>query len=246
MDLFGYKVINERMEGNHWVKRHDIVKAEVNALCAYTGLPAECEAYGVFSHLIPQQPLNRLERFRERQVLRPDFILQVPDTATGVNSRRVADVKTIGLGAGSYYKPGAEGLRAVERRSRRIQAEYEAGARRGDELAGAQPGQGRVSQKLAELGPVWDLTTGGYFEGSEGVHKLVKEMMEAWCRKQLLATGRPPGEGEKSMTTGLLRRRLSTAIVKANISVVLSRGRHRWAMVRGWQEGGGNGGGWRR
>ena len=223
VDLFGYKVINERMEGNHWVKRHDIVKAEVNALCAYTGLPAECEAYGVFSHLIPQQPLNRLERFRERQVLRPDFILQVPDTATGVNSRRVADVKTIGLGAGSYYKPGAEGLRAVERRSRRIQAEYEAGARRGDELAGAQPGQGRVSQKLAELGPVWDLTTGGYFEGSEGVHKLVKEMVEAWCRKQLLATGRPPGEGEKSMTTGLLRRRLSTAIVKANISVVLSR-----------------------
>ena len=41
VDLFGYKVINERMEGNHWVKRHDIVKAEVNALCAYTGLPAE-------------------------------------------------------------------------------------------------------------------------------------------------------------------------------------------------------------
>ena len=223
VDMFGYKVINERLEGNHWVKRHDMVKAEVNALCAYTGLPAECEAYGVFSHLIPQQPLNRLERFRERQVLRPDFILQVPDIATGVNSSRVADIKTIGLGAVSYYKPGAEGTRAVERRSRRIQAEYEAGARRGDVLAGALPGQGRVSQRLAELGPVWDLTTGGYFEGSEGVHKLIKEMGDAWCKKHLLATGRPPGDGEKSMTTGLLRRRLSTAIVKANLSVLLGR-----------------------
>ena len=111
----------------------------------------------------------------------------------------------------------------MERRSRRIQAEYEAGARRGDVLAGALPGQGRVSQRLAELGPVWDLTTGGYFEGSEGVHKLIKEMGDAWCKKHLLATGRPPGDGEKSMTTGLLRRRLSTAIVKANLSVLLGR-----------------------
>ena len=83
VDMFGYKVINERLEGNHWVKRHDTVKAEINALCAYSGLPAECEAYGVFSHLIPQQPLNRLERFRERQVLRPDFILQHPVARCG-------------------------------------------------------------------------------------------------------------------------------------------------------------------
>ena len=90
-------------------------------------------------------------------------------------------------------------------------------------LAGAEPGRGRVSQKLAELGPVWDLTTGGYFEGSTGVHKLIGVMTDSWAKKQLLATGRPPGEGELSLTTGLLRRRLSTAIVKANMSVLLGR-----------------------
>ena len=127
------------------------------------------------------------------------------------------------MGAASYYKPGAEGQRAVERRSRRIQSEYQAGARRGDVLAGAQPGLGPVSQKLAELGPVWDLTTGGYFEGSAGIHKLVSQMTDSWATKQVLATGRPPGEGERSMTTGLLRRRLSTAIVKANLSVLMGR-----------------------
>ena len=55
------------------------------------------------------------------------------------------------------------------------------------------------------------------------MHKLIKEMGDAWCKKHLLATGRPPGDGEKSMTTGLLRRRLSTAIVKANLSVLLGR-----------------------
>ena len=75
--------------------------------------------------------------------------------------------------------------------------------------------------------PVWThipwIDQRAHFEGSEGVHKLIKEMGDAWCKKQLLATGRPPGDGEKSMTTGLLRRRLSTAIVKANISVLLSR-----------------------
>ena len=48
-----------------------------------------------------------------------------------------------------------------------FQWEYEDGAKKGSMLAGAEPGQGRVGQKLAEeLGPAWDLTTGGYFEGA--------------------------------------------------------------------------------
>ena len=48
-------------------------------------------------------------------------------------------------------------------------------------------------------------------------------LTDSWAKKQLLATGRPPGEGEISLTTGLMRRRLSTAIVKANMSVLLGR-----------------------
>ena len=101
--------------------------------------------------------------------------------------------------------------------------QYENGAKKGNELAGAEPGQERVGQKVAELGPVWDLTTGGYFEGSSGVHKLIGELTDSWARKQLLATGRPPGEDQLSLTTGLLRRRLSTAIVKDNMLVLLGR-----------------------
>ena len=135
-------------------------------------------------------------------------------------------MKTIGLGAVSYYKPGAQckdKKKAVNRRSKRIHWEYEDGAKKGDVLAGAEPGRGRVSQKLAELGPVWELTTGGYFEGSTGVHRLIGVLTDSWAKKQFLATGRPPGEGELSLKTGLLRRRLSTAIVKANMSVLLGR-----------------------
>ena len=48
-------------------------------------------------------------------------------------------------------------------------------------------------------------------------------MTDSWARKQLLASGWPPSEGERSVTTGLLRRRLSTAIVKANMHVLLGR-----------------------
>ena len=80
-----------------------------------------------------------------------------------MSSYPVAKVKTFGLGAVSYYKPGGECKDkdyAVNRRSRKIQWDYEDGAKKGDVLAGVEPGQGRVSQKLAELGPVWDLTTG--------------------------------------------------------------------------------------
>ena len=62
-----------------------------------------------------------------------------------------------------------------------------------------------------------------YQEGSDGLHKLVKIMGDSWSRKQVLATGRPPGEGQLSATISLLRKRISTAIVKANISVLLDR-----------------------
>ena len=55
------------------------------------------------------------------------------------------------------------------------------------------------------------------------VHKLVQAMGEAWCRKQLLANGRPPGDGEKSVTISYIRKRLSTAIVKGSLSVLLNR-----------------------
>ena len=77
-----------------------MVKTEINSLCSYVGLPADCKAYGVFSNLVLQQPLNRLERHRE----------------------------AIGLGAVSYYKPGAEckdEFKAVNRRSKKIQWDYE-------------------------------------------------------------------------------------------------------------------------
>jgi len=83
---------------------------------------------------------------------------------------------------------------------------------------------GRSWSRKGQPEAVLDITTGGYFEGSDGLHKLVKIMGDSWSRKQLLATGRPPGDGQLSATISLLRKRLSTAIaIKANMSVLLNR-----------------------
>ena len=47
------------------------------------------------------------------------FLFQLP-LATGQVERRIADVKTVSLGAPSYYKPGAGGRRAVEYRDAEV------------------------------------------------------------------------------------------------------------------------------
>ena len=81
----------------------------------------------------------------------------------------------------------------------------------------------RVGYPLSKEEYITPQGPGVGFEGSEGVHKLIGVLRDSWAQKQLLTTGRPAGEGEISQTIGLMRRRLSTAIVKANISVLLGR-----------------------
>ena len=59
-----------------WRIRHDMVKAELNRLCVRSKLPATYEVFGLFSHLIPQEGLSRIERGRKRQGMVPDFQLE--------------------------------------------------------------------------------------------------------------------------------------------------------------------------
>ena len=66
--------------------------------------------------------------------------------------------------------------------------QYENGAKKGNELAGAEPGQERVGQKVAELGPVWDLATGSYFEGSSKFHKLNGELTDTICEGKYVSS----------------------------------------------------------
>ena len=167
VDVFGDRLCSETgLPGDDQRRRHDEIKVELNAVCGWAGLQTECEPYGLFSQHVPQQPLNRLEGRQARQVLRPDFLFNLPSTS-GVRESRVADIKTVSCGAPSWYKAGQRG---VDRRAARVPAEYDSKAKAMDRELGVQEGLlGPVGRRLQELGPVIPLVFGGFGEVSEGV-----------------------------------------------------------------------------
>ena len=60
VDLWGDNVTSEALKGDGWRKRHDSVKLELVRLFKWCGLPATCEVFNLFSHLIPQEGLTRI------------------------------------------------------------------------------------------------------------------------------------------------------------------------------------------
>ena len=68
-----------------------------------------------------------------------------------------------------------------------------------------------------------DLCFGAYGEGSEGVKKLLCSFAKSRLRSQGLRKGSPEAVKELGLVTGYLRRRLSTAVIKANVQCLLER-----------------------
>ena len=98
--------------------------------------------------------------------------------ASGQVERRIADVKTLSLGAPSYYKPGAGGRRAVDIRDSEVPGHYRRTAVKMDQSLGHLDENGPVSRRLAEYGQVLPLCFGGYGEGSEEVHNLINTLYQ--------------------------------------------------------------------
>ena len=237
VDMYGEAIIAANLAGGHWSVRHNAVEQELSSLCSYAGLPAECEPYGLFAHLLPQQALHRLQQERRSQVLRPDLRLEVPaltvKTAAGAvsqatvpvpvqyNGSMIAEIKVIGKGVRSYYKLGTEGLRAVDRRAAGVQQSYEKKAAAMDEAMGIQ-GEGPCMRRLREFPAVLDLCFGAWGEGSAGVHKMVALL--AACRVRTMGLqGKSPSPHQLGVETSVIRRRLSAAVVRANNELLLSR-----------------------
>ena len=61
VDIYGDNVMSAPMLGDHWRTRHDITKMELASLCAYAKVDHTTEVFGLFSHLIHQEALNRVE-----------------------------------------------------------------------------------------------------------------------------------------------------------------------------------------
>lgn len=71
------RVICSNLPGGRFTERHNAMKQEIASICAYAGVPVECEPYGLFGAL---KDLHQLQRHQHQQVLRLDLRLEVPPT----------------------------------------------------------------------------------------------------------------------------------------------------------------------
>ena len=122
VDGYGDAVMAAMLPGDTWRTRHDTVKSEINRLLTWCKVPATCEVFVLFSHLIPQEGLSRIERERKRQGLVPDFQLEVP-CSTGGRVPRLAELKVINC-CQTRYSTGDK-IKAVDKRARLLQGEEE-------------------------------------------------------------------------------------------------------------------------
>ena len=222
VDLFGDKVMAEKLHGDTWRIRHDNVKSELNRLCVWSQLPATCEVFGLFSHLIPQVGLNRIEKGRKRQGMVPDFQFQVP-CPTGGKVSRLAELKVISCCPTRY--PSVAGAKAVDRRSNLLQGEYKKKARDADKqyVGTAEGSVGPVENKLLQYGDLQGLVVGAFGECSQDLHTLVQTIAEARVKSLGLARGRQGTEAELGIVVGQVRRMLSTTSVRAQAQCLLAR-----------------------
>ena len=221
VDRFGDKVMAANLHGDTWRIRHDAVKAEINRLCVWSHLPATCEVFGLFSHLIPQEGLSRIERGKKRQGMVPDFQLEVP-SPTGGRVSRLAELKVINC-CPTRYPPGA-GDKAVDRRAHLLQGEYRGKARKADnQFVGTEEGSvGPVENKLLQYGDLQGFVVGAFGEGSEDLHKFMQVLAESKVTAMGLARGRQGTEVEMGIVVGQVRRMLSTVNVRAQAQCLLT------------------------
>ena len=223
VDLYGDRVMATPLSGDSWRIRHDTVKTELNRLIMWCGLPATCEVFGLFSHLIPQEGLSRMERGRERQGMVPDFMMDIPNP-TGEVASRLAELKVLNC-CPSRYSLSDKG-KAVDKRARLLQGEYKRKARNADQVYGGHNDPdhaGPVERKLLQFGEVFGLVVGAFGEASEDLHLLIQHLAESRIRTMRLKKGHEAFTNETGIIVEQIRRSFSTTCVRAQAQCLISR-----------------------
>ena len=226
VDCFGDNILAEALPGDHWRTRHDRMKMAINSLCTWARLPATCEVWGLFSHLISGDALSRFEAGRKRQALVPDFRLEVP-CSTGGTKYRLAELKMICC-CDTWYKPAASStVRGTDKRAHGLQSEYRRKAKKVDQQIQntTEGAKGPVERRLDEFGELICLCFGAWGEASEDIHWLIQVLAESRLKYQRLQSGQAGGntKQELGILVGQIRRRLSLAAIKAQVECLLSR-----------------------
>ena len=209
----------------------------------WAGVPAEMEVYNLFSGLVRQEGLSRMERAQQRQSLVPDLRIAIPPQAVAdaevardlrirggggtVEGGVLHEVKTISCSK-TRYKPNSL-KRAVDARADLLPQEYLSKARGADQKHNQIPAGtvGPVERKLVELGEVRGIVSGNFGEVSEDTHALVAAL--ATCRVRVAGVSRGrrghmrTEEGERSLAISALRRRLGVLTVRCQAHSLLGR-----------------------
>ena len=133
----------------------------------------------MFRHLVPQDRQSSEEINKQRQVMIPDFRIQLSSQQTGQSEVRLAELKfTCGR---NLYRPGVRQRvfqRAVDRRAGTLMSEYRGKADTMDQLLGEEGG-GRVRRRLDQFGDLLGLVVGRFNEVSNDLNNLIDMMAES-------------------------------------------------------------------
>ena len=177
---------------------------------------------GTLQHLIPQEALSRKEVEKQKQIMIPDFRIQLV-SQPGQTETRLAELKyTCGR---KYYKPGVrqrEFVKAVNRRAGELMGEYRDKAANMDRLLGEE-GQGRVRRRLDQFGELVGLVVGQFNEASGDTHMLLEQIADSRVAGMARRDGRQLAEHERGVVIGQLRRQLSTVAIRAGTQCLLDR-----------------------
>ena len=98
VDLHGDNLQATPLRGDHWRTRHNFLVQFVHRACMWAGVPAEMEVFNLFSGLVRQEGLSRMEQAQQRQSLVPDLRIAIQPQA--VADEEVArDLRMRGGGA---------------------------------------------------------------------------------------------------------------------------------------------------
>ena len=231
VDKYGDVVMAAALQGDGWRRRHDCIKMRLFGLLRWAGIEVDLEVFNIFSGLIPQQGLSRLEQGRKRQGLVPDFRLRVPGgNGGGTHELVLAELKVISCCPTRYQQNPRATNKAVDRRASTLPNEYRQHARRIDrEYGGVQADAvGPVEAKLLSFPPLRRWVFGAWGEASEDVHCLVKDLATSRARHQQQLEGRwrrnhRSDEAEVAVLTGQVRRLLSVEGVRCQARCLLDR-----------------------
>ena len=248
IDPYGDNVQANTLRGDHWRQRHTMLVQFIHRACMWAGVAAEMEVFNLFSGLVRQEGLSRLERAKQRQGLVPDLRIAVAPQAVA-DAEVARDLRTRGAGIRggggtveggvlhevklissnkTRYKPNSQ-KRAVDARADLLPKEYLDKAKHADQVYNQVPAGtvGPVERKLIQLGEVRGIVAGAFGEVSEDTHALLAALATYRVRETGVSRGRKghlrTEEAERALAISSLRRRLGVLTARCQTHSLLGR-----------------------